>query len=106
MNGDQFITPANKSQNGVFSLRSTASKRDSLAAELERGTCPRFRTVPKRSNQLLHLFRSSTVHCKAAAEDTGLYINRSPRKPGAATAGGTDDQDGARDKAPRPRSTS
>jgi mitotic spindle assembly checkpoint protein MAD1 len=37
MNGDQFATPANNSQIGVFSLRSTAAKRDSLAAELERG---------------------------------------------------------------------
>jgi hypothetical protein len=37
MNGDQFTTPANKLQNGVFSLLSTAAKCDSLAAELERG---------------------------------------------------------------------
>jgi hypothetical protein len=37
MNGDEFSTPANKPQYGSFSSRSTATKRDSLTAELERG---------------------------------------------------------------------
>lgn len=58
MNGDQFVTPANKSQNGVFSLRSTATKRDTLAAELERGKSniySRFQRILKCSNQLLSL---------------------------------------------------
>lgn len=37
MNGDQFKTPVNKFRGEGSSLRSTAIKRDSLAAELERG---------------------------------------------------------------------
>jgi len=37
MNGDQFKTPLNKARLDGPSLRTTATKRDSLAAELEKG---------------------------------------------------------------------
>ena len=79
MDRDQFTT-TNKPQNGVFSLLSTAAKRDSLAAELERGKfsfCSWFRRILKPSNQLLsvvHSTRSSTFYGKAATEEPGIHV--------------------------------
>jgi mitotic spindle assembly checkpoint protein MAD1 len=52
MNGDQFKTPLNKFRAEGSSLRSTAIKRDSLAAELERG---KFRATTQVLDSSLHI---------------------------------------------------
>lgn len=75
MSNDQFKTPMNKTRpDGAF-LGSTAIKRDSLSAELERGTClglcvssktlslytdPQLSTAKRQ--QRVHVFNSSLSH--------------------------------------------
>ncbi|KAF9466670.1 spindle assembly checkpoint component Mad1 [Collybia nuda] len=58
MNGDEFSTPVNKSQYANFSLRSTAAKRDSLTAELERD--PQLSTAKRQ--QRAQVFTSNVAH--------------------------------------------
>ncbi|KAF9475572.1 MAD-domain-containing protein [Pholiota conissans] len=58
MNGDQFKTPVNRSQLEGSSLRATAIKRDSLAAELERD--PQLSSAKRQ--QRSQVFTSSVSH--------------------------------------------
>ncbi|CAA7263882.1 unnamed protein product [Cyclocybe aegerita] len=58
MNGDQFKTPLNRIRDGSSTLRSTAAKRDSLAAELERD--PQLSTAKRQ--QRAQVFTSSISH--------------------------------------------
>ncbi|RDB18933.1 Spindle assembly checkpoint component mad1 [Hypsizygus marmoreus] len=58
MERDTFTTPMNASRSGGLSLRSTATKRDSLAAELERD--PQLSTAKRQ--QRAQVFTSSMAH--------------------------------------------
>ncbi|KAJ3497243.1 hypothetical protein NLJ89_g10374 [Agrocybe chaxingu] len=58
MNGDQFKTPLPRVRDGPLTLRSTAAKRDSLVAELERD--PQLSTAKRQ--QRAQVFTSSISH--------------------------------------------
>ena len=98
-NGDQFSTPVNSSSRFLSSIpRSSVFKRDSLAAELERGEYFDIQWRPgeheDRDNNAHHLHdaRPPTVHRQTTATHAGLLVPFGPCIPGEAACGGADNQ--------------
>lgn len=90
-----FKTPLSRAkQDG--SLRSTATKRDSLAAELEKGLLSESFSI---EICLTMVHRSSTINCKTPTTIPGFHFFSISCKLRAAIAGGSDNEDGIGDKA-------
>ena len=100
-NGDKFSTPLHSSSRLLSSItRSSAIKRDSLQAELERGE---WRSQRTRGSDAHHVGvgRPTAFDCQKAAADTSLLLSHGTCLAREATRGGTDGKARTRDQATR-----